>query len=344
MPPTILQKNWQFDDNRVASVASILDAGSHLLWYLKALACNQIALTAWDGTAVAIGASAGKWSVKGSSDGVTAGMDNVDRLGGGVYDGTKWVRAGEGTAHSWVVLQDPSGTWNLCVNFAGSSDYLTDFILSKNAFTGGSTTARPTAVNEQSFWTASSQYKQLVQNVAPTAAKVHGRLATDGSFFVMRSVDGSGRFDFACGFNSLAETMAEETHNGWFTADFLSSGNGAFTANTIASIQLAITLGRLATGGAGGLSGTPFNYLGNSSGALFGQMSGVDATNSKFRDFPIYQSTYGVFSLRGRYVDWKWVPQSTVSLPIGDLFPLSGAPELVRVGDTALPARAALSL
>lgn len=91
---------------------------------------------------------------KGSSSSVAAGMDAVDRWAAA----TNIVTANAGSAHSWFVFEFPgindgSGhklqmLWNM--SGGQSNGYLCDIWCSAKAgFTGGSTTARPTATDEQ---------------------------------------------------------------------------------------------------------------------------------------------------------------------------------------------------
>lgn len=54
-------------------------------------------------------------------------------------------------ARSWIVLQSPAiggSTYQICVSFDGAVDTSASVCASKAGFTGGSTTARPTAVDE----------------------------------------------------------------------------------------------------------------------------------------------------------------------------------------------------
>ncbi len=95
------------------------------------------------------------YTVAGSSDGATAGMDAVDR----------WVDYADivlpGGTHSWIVLAQPAFSTNaqLCIDFNSGTGTQATFIWSPTAgFTGGTTSARPTATDEKSsgvidfFW------------------------------------------------------------------------------------------------------------------------------------------------------------------------------------------------
>lgn len=87
------------------------------------------------------------WTVTGSSDAVTAGMDATDRWSAD----SKLVGAAEGVNHSWIVLKQASINTNYCVliNLQSSNLGAVDFWVSPNAaFTGGSITNRPTSTQE----------------------------------------------------------------------------------------------------------------------------------------------------------------------------------------------------
>src|SRR5678815_1345942 len=96
------------------------------------------------------------WVVVGSSDGVTAGMDAVDRW----VDYTN-LPIYTGGAMSWIVLGQPelSANAQLCIAFNSGTGTQATVIWSPTAgFTGGNTTTRPTATDEKSsgvidlFW------------------------------------------------------------------------------------------------------------------------------------------------------------------------------------------------
>ena len=89
------------------------------------------------------------WTVMGSSDAVTAGMDGVDRL----TDVTKVVN-GFPDPRSWIVLRQASGL-EFCLAFDnGVGNYWGSCVVSRNGFgavnggTNGTTTARPTATDQ----------------------------------------------------------------------------------------------------------------------------------------------------------------------------------------------------
>jgi hypothetical protein len=140
------EKTWNDPDvNRphFAASTSTADQVRGFLWYVKAWLTGQIG-----------GATRGLWTVVGSSDGATAGMDGVDRWGA-VYDGTKLIRAAAGNAHSWMVLRSPGITaggltsvpFYMIIEWS-ASDVAPTFYGCKALPTGGTITARPTSTDE----------------------------------------------------------------------------------------------------------------------------------------------------------------------------------------------------
>lgn len=95
-----------------------------------------------------IGMALSPWTVSGSSNSVAAGMDGVDRW----VTSANIVAANEGTAHSWIVLRQTGvgQTFEFLFNFGktNANAAQADMMVSAVGFTGGSITARPTALDE----------------------------------------------------------------------------------------------------------------------------------------------------------------------------------------------------
>lgn len=90
------------------------------------------------------------WIPMGSSDSVTAGMDRVNRWA--TAADLVWTEDSDPDSvepRSWIVLQNAAGL-NLLLHCADTDGSL-GFWLSRAGFTGGSITARPTAVDEVFF-------------------------------------------------------------------------------------------------------------------------------------------------------------------------------------------------
>lgn len=155
----------------------------------------------WLDAAGAASSVASPWEMDYSCDGTTAGTpgDAVDR----VTDATDFVWNTVGSAHSWYVIVHQ--------NFFGVSDplyMLVDFTysassqrngaigiyLSQAGFTGGSTTARPTATDEHEVLaaggTTGGQGWQGSDANTHTACAVHFHMTDDGTKFRAEVMDG----------------------------------------------------------------------------------------------------------------------------------------------------------
>jgi hypothetical protein len=88
------------------------------------------------------------WTIKGSSNSVTAGMDGVDRW----LTFSDLIWNGAASARSWITLRQPGlGPSELTIDLvsAGFGDQTCRFIFSPGGnFAGGTTTARPIAADE----------------------------------------------------------------------------------------------------------------------------------------------------------------------------------------------------
>jgi len=98
---------------------------------------------------------AGAWTVVGSSDSITAGMDTVDRW----TDESKLVWNSDGLAHSWIVLKQTGinaggSGFQMCIDLndiSTDSEYITVVVSYSSGFTGGAITNRPTATTADQF-------------------------------------------------------------------------------------------------------------------------------------------------------------------------------------------------
>lgn len=139
MPPTspTLVKTWQYATNLNPGLngSDFIDCAKMMILIKNAL----------------IGFGSNAWTVIGSSDSSTAGIDAVDRL----TDYTKIVTGGG--AHSWIVLQQAQMNANtqILIDFGqalGSNGYINLYWSPSVGFSGGSTSSRPTASDEQAPW------------------------------------------------------------------------------------------------------------------------------------------------------------------------------------------------
>ena len=137
------------------------------------------------------GSVPGAWTVELSSDGSGYGATNR-WWNGGVFNAALMPWTNDGFPHSWIVLKSPSALtpqmW-ICITlntYPGSgSVWQVTMLASFTAFTGGSTTARPTSPTEFSFGSGCNSTWTTTWNMCNTALnhKTHLSLASDGAFF-----------------------------------------------------------------------------------------------------------------------------------------------------------------
>jgi hypothetical protein len=138
MPAPAKSKVWQFNVNSAQYGATLADTMKAVMFKIKSSL---------------IGFSTLPWSVVGSSNSSTSGMDGTDR----------WSTAANlvwntgGSAHSWIVLKQAglNTNFSICIDLSNASTYLATVVVSPvngfgtaNGGTNGSTTARPTATDE----------------------------------------------------------------------------------------------------------------------------------------------------------------------------------------------------
>jgi hypothetical protein len=119
-----------------------------------------------------LGFATSPWAVQGSSDSVTAGMDAVNR----------WVADANlvwsGGSRSWIVLRQTGigATFEVCFDLSSGSSQIMTAVVSWVGFSGGSTSARPTAADElivanNAQWCSGSDVAHVI----------HAMQADDGS-------------------------------------------------------------------------------------------------------------------------------------------------------------------
>lgn len=172
-----LAKTWQFNINQAyAAPGSVTNLNKTALLALK----NSL-----------IGFASNPYTIGYSCNGATAGTanDGVDRWSAI----TDIVFANPGTAHSWVVLKQPAiaAGFQILISASAEADsagafYTTHLAISiyvsrSAGFAGGSTTARPTATDEQIVKEIGGSSGRW-GGTGPTnvALRVHALMSTDG--------------------------------------------------------------------------------------------------------------------------------------------------------------------
>src|SRR5262249_44278608 len=121
-----------------------------------------------------LGFASGAPSVAGSSNSLTAGMDAVNRW---TSDGAL-VWAVTGSPHSWIVLNFGNKYFLLLDLNAAGVQQLSAY-LSFAGFTGGSTTTRPTAVDEAQICGTGGTAASWVNSLVAVQRVWHVMMPTD---------------------------------------------------------------------------------------------------------------------------------------------------------------------
>lgn len=331
-----LSKVWYTSANRAQDdVSTTARVASSILFALKGFLMGHLTGTAGpDGQPPA----SSNWTLTSSSDGVTASA--ADNLGAGTYTAGKWVRAPAGVAHSWYVLKSPTTMldqpWFLLVDWGTASDQTVNLAISKNAFTGGTTTARPTATNE-SIFTA-----QTFAEATAAAGKCHFASDANGSFWFAASRNGTGMAQFALSVQELVDArssgdvarviaLAHQATSG-VGAPELSTGTPTWRGHiSDGTTAINSSTGRFLACTIGGVSWS-------------GQITATNPMDSKVDELPmayIFDLTTSHVGLRGRLPD-VWYCGNPVAN--GSVEPSVGNVERVKLGACVLPFSVSLSL
>ncbi len=305
-------------------------------WFVKAALTGEIAAKDQASGAVAIGAMLGKWAMYYSCDGAVAGAagDAVDRLrsgGAGVCTEADFLYGLAGAAHSWFVLHNATLGYYLCVSYEGATSREARVVFSPNAFTGGTTTARPTAVNESSG-RAGVVDESLIWSVTTVnvgVATAHLALAEDGGFLFFQTKAGVC-YSVGMFFGKSYGTHASDvTYNGFCYFD-----GGKTTANSLFAIgdfsNYANWMGRTHLGA----NITQLSVSAPRTNGSQYDLAEIDAITGKYGDWPTYIRTHTPHARRGRLQDVKL---GSVTQTDGDTDPLLGQVEFSMVGDVWFP-------
>lgn len=305
-----LEKVWQsaYNDLLITDVSNT-DRARRQVWYYYDF-LNRSSLT-------------GAWTVVGSSDSVTGGMDGVDRWTH-TFTPSKFVWNNNGSAHSWMCLRSPNalgpiylliaydraGYWEQC-----------SFYLSYTLPTGGSNINNPTIASP------SHSFVNVANDANTANFRMHGVLAADGSFFISMGRDLSNVFNGVFMVNTLVEPRTGDTKNivtggiwgnsSGVSTTFFDSMKGLAPDNSEVAISMI----------------TP--VYGSARTDLLTGMN-QDTTEAKYLDWPAYAfvSTPAKRSIKGRIQDLRLV---VGGLANGTVEPASGTPEQVVVGPIWVP-------
>lgn len=310
---TTFAKTWVTDGNRVPGDQSTAANWSRwLLWYIHSLLTN---------TGLSLSANTGAWAVDQCCDSVTVNTTGTD-LWTTTFTASKIVNAAAGSAHSWIVLSRTFGStvYYLTIDYNSATATVASFFLSKTRPSGGTTTAAPTAADALSF------SAQSFCQTTTLASHVHGNLATDGSFDILVSTDGSGKFNLAFGVNALGSPKSGDVMPLAFYLEF--STTGVCTAATWISTGL-IKMRDKSNASTVAVAACSINFV---SGNVMTDMGTTDGESGNYDDAPIllYSNTAAHKSIRGQLLDIAWAPTSSAT---GLTEPASGATQSMVVGN-----------
>lgn len=307
---TAFELDWQtpYINGTPSDESTVAAQSKYLMWFLPAFLRGHIG-----------GSVSGLWTEEGSSDGVTAGMDGVNRWGS-AFDATKIVRGASSSARSWRVLKSPVGLGPFYVlfDYNTSNDYQINVTVSKSPFSGGTptTTGLPTAANS---WTYSAQ--QIVpQTIA--SQKIFARLSTTGQWHIQFGTVSTLKYTFGLSFFALAETKTGDDHNGWTYCEY--SSGGVWLVNAIGSSTPTLIKGRSKDGTVAVSAKLPRLRDSSVLDAL-DEVGNVDAVDSAMNEEPAYLFVYTAAhkSKRGRLQDILHAPTTASSATVD---PLTGPP------------------
>ncbi len=339
-----LSKAWYTSANRASDdVSTAARKAASELFALYGLLMGSISGT--DGPEGARPSSV-YWTLYGSSDASTSGIDSTNRIGTS-FNSAKWVNvAAGGTPHTWFVLQSPSGLldgpWYFCVDYIGADVEHATFILSKNAFSGGSptTSARPTATNEMAV-TA-----QAFTETTAAASKSYFVTEPNGGFVFMSSRNGQGIWQFGIAILPLAEARSSDTARTVMFVQQITSGSGVFQDVASGHTLFRMLASDSSAGGTNTVGSMVPQFTAATNTVTFWNLgaTGTNALDAKVDALPvvyIYDSLAGHAGVRGRLPDF-WVTARQVA--VGSVFPSTGTQERIVTSSWMIPGSVAPSL
>jgi hypothetical protein len=323
----VLDKTWQFNVNNVLRTTG------------TALGDNQKLLRAVKNAMIGFGL--GAWTVRGSSDAATFGLDNVDRW----TTDAKLVWANAGVNHSWIVLKNTALGANveLCLDLRSTVPSRIDAVMSfGSAFgagggSGGSLTARPTSTDEV-----------VVNGGAAGGWDYHGLGANttfDCTWHVLHSTDGQATRIFYCRYTNVCAMWAnfdkvKNAPGGWAVPAIgcLGSGDPLFSSLNDNAYQV----GRMSTGPMS-LYCTSEGIFGcylvppSSTGAMLGETdySYNDISNEwAITPVGVASQTPNARGRHGTLYDLGW---GSIYRQPGDTWPNDNTRQFIQVGHLVVP-------
>lgn len=277
--------------------------------------------------------------VAGSSNSSAAGMDGVNRwttIANLVF--SEDVPA----AHSWIVLEQPgiNGGAQVCFDLYSPASYsgnaangstMAVFLSPSGLYTGGSTTARPTATDEVSIISSALSYYLDGGTSGASVARdyiVSSMLSTDGQVFRCLVRMPGNRFSVF--FNI---EVPRDPVSGWTNPVFARWLHGATSVPVYTNYNDGAYLLARAAGASMGLYVTCEGFVTSMAGQT------LTTPNELSGEWEMYtaglaSTTVGARGRHGRIFDFYWISTSHSD---GDAFPANGSRQWLCVGDIAIP-------
>jgi hypothetical protein len=316
-----LTKTWQFSVNNSTGLGLGTAIDINRTW----IRTVKDALLAFAST---------PWTMRYSCNSVTAGAagDGVDRI----TTNANLVWANAGSAHSWIVLRQTGVATNFelllsCENSQASGTTLMIVVSPAAGFTGGTTTARPTATDE------------LVINAAATAWS--NTSANAQRWHLMQSTDGQCTRIITCSAGVLQSALIIEKPaspaTGWTNPSM--SYAGPNSVSCLSAAQLGIV-----TGAFGMRSGSTNGLLSMSAEGLITNTANVSfQTNTNWGnianeisgEWPMLPlGAIGVTAtIRGRHGTFQDVWTASGGANSGDTYPSGGSHQFAQFGALIVP-------
>lgn len=301
-----LEKTWSFYVNQ-SFFGADANNDAQLFWYgvKEELANNMVGC-----------------SIAGSSDSITAGMDGADRIG----SATEIV--GTTGAHSWIVIKFANiGGLSWLIDFSTANEYQAAMYVSLAGFTGGTTSTRPTATDEQLVQANTAQTVTSAHQVK----RLHLMHSTDGQQVRIVNTEGGNIYGW------FHAGVAADAITGWSTNVWVSTrwqGSSATNAMHSASLWSSSSYGYAWHGS---VAGAIYLSAEGANGASL--MAGHTYPNDISGEWPIIP--IGIWSptatMRGRHGRIPDLWFGSASANDGDTMPGDGSRAFAQFNDLIFP-------
>ena len=317
----VLERTWQYNVNQTLPAgATVTENYQKLLLALK----NSL-----------IGFATLPWTVVGSSNGVTAGLDAVDRW----VTYTNLVYGNNAAAHSWIVLKQTglASNFQLLITYNGTAGTAGatwgTYVSPAAGFTGGSVTVNPTATDILTMQVIGSPITNN-NTTTPFQTELHVQQATNG--------EGTRIFACIAGQNCLFgvfEKVADPTP-GWTAPQVVCQMFGGLSnadRATYAIFNDAASLACLLNGTAAPMYVTAEGTLAAMAGEYLTVANEVDSSYPMFPMGILNTAIVGRRGRHGRLRDMWWGQASAPPATSGTTYPLDGSKQFVQFGHMVFP-------